>query len=56
MDLRPASKFTEKIPEVTWEKFVTNTYPEYKISETWEKLIQDIFKVCCKIWKKMSCF
>ncbi|CAB4399729.1 unnamed protein product [Rhizophagus irregularis] len=44
MDLRPASKFTEKIPEVIWEKFVTNTYPEYKISETWEKLIQDTFK------------
>ncbi|RGB21877.1 hypothetical protein C1646_95905 [Rhizophagus diaphanus] len=52
MDLRPASKFTEKIPEAIWEKFVTNTYPEYKISETWENLIQDTFKVCCKIWKR----
>ncbi|CAG8707842.1 3807_t:CDS:10 [Funneliformis mosseae] len=44
MDLRPASKFSEKIPEVIWEKFVTNTYPEHEISESWEKLIQEIFK------------
>ena len=50
MDLRPASKFSEKIPEVIWEKFVTNTYPEHEISESWEDLIQEIFEVCCKIW------
>ena len=49
MDLRPTSRFTEKIPEVIWEKFVSNTYSEYKIPEAWEKLVQDIFKVCCKI-------
>ncbi|CAH1766671.1 770_t:CDS:10, partial [Entrophospora sp. SA101] len=44
MDLRPASRFTEKIPVAIWEKFVSNTYPEYEIPEAWEKLVQDIFK------------
>ncbi|CAG8573468.1 13406_t:CDS:10 [Funneliformis mosseae] len=44
MDLRPTSRFTEKIPEEIWEKFVSNTYPEYEISNTWEDLIRDIFE------------
>ncbi|CAG8498273.1 4134_t:CDS:2, partial [Funneliformis caledonium] len=44
MDLRPTSRFTEKFPEEIWEKFVSNTYPEYEISKTWEDLIQDIFE------------
>lgn len=44
MDLRPTSRFTEKFPEEIWEKFVSNTYPEYEISKTWEDLIRDIFE------------
>ncbi|CAG8594406.1 6927_t:CDS:2 [Racocetra persica] len=33
MDLRPASQLTNLVPEVTWEKFISDTYPEYKIPE-----------------------
>ncbi|CAG8780971.1 7015_t:CDS:2, partial [Dentiscutata erythropus] len=47
MDLGPSS-------EVIWEKFGTNTYPEYKISEIWEKLIQDTFKYVAKSEKSLE--
>ncbi|CAG8731119.1 7047_t:CDS:2, partial [Funneliformis mosseae] len=44
MDLRPTSQLTKIIPEVTWEKFILDTYPNHKISEKWEELIQGFFK------------
>ncbi|GBB98286.1 hypothetical protein RclHR1_03190018 [Rhizophagus clarus] len=44
MDLRPTSRFSEKIPEETWAEFVSDTYPEYEISGEWEKLIQNTFQ------------
>ncbi|RGB35449.1 hypothetical protein C1646_759366 [Rhizophagus diaphanus] len=43
-DLRPTSQLTKIIPEVTWEKFILDTYPNHKISEKWEELIQGFFK------------
>ncbi len=49
MDLRPTSQLTKIIPEVTWEKFVLDTYPNHKISEKWKELIQGFFKVYSKI-------
>ncbi|RHZ64647.1 hypothetical protein Glove_321g21 [Diversispora epigaea] len=44
MDLRPTSKFTTKIPESVWEKFISSTYPEHKLPETWEEIIKEVFK------------
>ncbi|CAG8480696.1 5055_t:CDS:2, partial [Paraglomus occultum] len=38
------SQLTKIIPEVTWEKFILDTYPDYKISEKWEESIQSFFK------------
>lgn len=29
-DLRPTSQLTKIIPEVTWEKFILDTYPNHK--------------------------
>lgn len=49
MDLRPTSQLTKIIPEVTWEKFILDTYPNHNISEEWEELIQGFFKVYSKI-------
>ncbi|CAG8764869.1 4753_t:CDS:2, partial [Ambispora leptoticha] len=44
MDLRPTSRLTKVIPEITWEKFILDTYPNHKISENWEESIRDFFK------------
>uniref|UniRef100_U9UP10 Uncharacterized protein n=1 Tax=Rhizophagus irregularis (strain DAOM 181602 / DAOM 197198 / MUCL 43194) TaxID=747089 RepID=U9UP10_RHIID len=43
-DLRPTSQLTKINPKVTWEKFILDTYPNHKISEKWEELIQGFFK------------
>ncbi|CAG8708075.1 10146_t:CDS:2, partial [Funneliformis caledonium] len=40
MDLRPTSQLTKIIPEATWEKFILDSYPNHKILEKWEELIQ----------------
>uniref|UniRef100_U9SKW3 Uncharacterized protein n=1 Tax=Rhizophagus irregularis (strain DAOM 181602 / DAOM 197198 / MUCL 43194) TaxID=747089 RepID=U9SKW3_RHIID len=48
MDMRPTSSFTDRIAEEYWDKFVLDTYPKHKISEEWEKFIQEFFKVCRK--------
>ncbi|CAG8597453.1 4371_t:CDS:2 [Paraglomus occultum] len=43
MDLRPTSQLTKTIPEVTWEKFILNTYPDHQISDKWEESIRNFF-------------
>ncbi|CAG8634555.1 7949_t:CDS:2, partial [Ambispora gerdemannii] len=44
MDFRPGSKFTEKVPEIVWGDFISNTYPRYKLPNKWEELINNTFK------------
>ncbi|CAG8615648.1 3176_t:CDS:2, partial [Diversispora eburnea] len=59
MDLRPASKFTEKISETVWEKFISKTYPEYKLAKEWEELIKYVFEPkgslmdWIKVWREL---
>ncbi|CAG8465483.1 23235_t:CDS:2 [Racocetra persica] len=44
MDMRPTSLLTKIIPEVTWEKFIRDTYPDYGLPEKWEESILSFFK------------
>ncbi|CAG8735982.1 9654_t:CDS:10 [Cetraspora pellucida] len=44
MDLRPTSKFAEKISDEIWMKFVSNSFPKCTLPKDWEGLINDTFK------------
>ncbi|CAG8600978.1 16837_t:CDS:2 [Acaulospora morrowiae] len=54
MDMRPTSRFTDKIVEEYWDKFVLGTYPKHNIPEEWVKYIQEFFKprVSLEEWTK----
>ncbi|CAG8595504.1 5763_t:CDS:2, partial [Paraglomus occultum] len=53
MDLRPTSQLTKIIPEVTWEKFILDTYPDYKIPENGKNQYKpkDTFAEWEKTWR-----
>ncbi|CAG8551246.1 14946_t:CDS:10 [Cetraspora pellucida] len=56
MDLRPGSKFTEKISEAIWENFISNTYPEYKLPKKWEEIINEVFKPKDSLLEWIKCW
>ncbi|CAG8744485.1 318_t:CDS:10, partial [Racocetra persica] len=56
MDLRPGSKFTEKISETIWENFISNTYPEYKLPKKWEEIINDVFNPKDSLLEWIKCW